>query len=352
MKSEPNRGVSLDLSKGPGTKQSQEDWRASLGIDTTKQIRVVELNHVRYQHSDIKNIVAFLEGKIAIHPVRTPPADRFMYFGFEIARTTEDHIYFNGYGSHLYDYVVVKGDEPKFLGGTFTVESYADLERASKMPNASIIQQLDHAPGGGQLVTIYDPGNFPINLIFGQNLSDGNKHEGFPTLLFNTEKEKARLGAFQRFTRGPAAVGHFGCTYLDFPKALHFYIRTFNLVPSDMVCVGPSEKPSDIAAFLHIERALIIHEFITAHLKFMILTLNCWVISTWLQNKGYKIVWGVGRHMLGSQIFDYWRDTSGFMIEHYADGDVVNKQTPVSRIPADYEMMQTWGPDRPSEWLG
>lgn len=32
----------------------------------------------------------------------------------------------------------------------------------------------------------------------------------------------------------------------------------------------------------------------------------------------------MGRHILGSQIFDYWKDPSRFTVEHYADGDVVN----------------------------
>lgn len=26
----------------------------------------------------------------------------------------------------------------------------------------------------------------------------------------------------------------------------------------------------------------------------------------WLREKGYKNCWGVGRHIMGSQIFDYW----------------------------------------------
>lgn len=26
----------------------------------------------------------------------------------------------------------------------------------------------------------------------------------------------------------------------------------------------------------------------------------------WLREKDYDLVWGVGRHVLGSQIFDYW----------------------------------------------
>jgi hypothetical protein len=28
------------------------------------------------------------------------------------------------------------------------------------------------------------------------------------------------------------------------------------------------------------------------------------------------------QHVLGSQVFDYWFDTSKFMVEHYADGDL------------------------------
>ena len=26
----------------------------------------------------------------------------------------------------------------------------------------------------------------------------------------------------------------------------------------------------------------------------------------WLREKDYDLVWGVGRHVMGSQIFDYW----------------------------------------------
>ena len=35
----------------------------------------------------------------------------------------------------------------------------------------------------------------------------------------------------------------------------------------------------------------------------------------YLLHQGYERVWGMGRHILGSQIFDYWRDPDGFLIE-------------------------------------
>ncbi|KAK4935607.1 hypothetical protein LTR10_023368 [Elasticomyces elasticus] len=346
----PNRGVSIETAKASGPKQDQDTWRASLGVDPAQHIRLVELNHVRYQHSDIEKIITFLED-----------------FGFDVAKRTDTEIYFRGYGPHHYDYVVVKGDKPKFLGGTFRVESHADLERASKLGNGTPIQDLHDAPGGGKLVTIYDPAGWPINLIFGQD-DQTTKDSGvvFPELLMNTENVKTRLGACHRFSRGPAAVfrvGHFGICYKNFPEVLSFYVRTFNFVPSDLVFVGSAEKPVDVAAFLHIDRG---DDFTDHHTFFLSRSDNERVHHCsfevhdhdtqllgheWLQRKGYKIVWGVGRHLLGSQIFDYWRDPSGFMIEHYADGDLVNKNSPVMRISAGDDMMLIWGPDRPAEWL-
>ena len=42
----------------------------------------------------------------------------------------------------------------------------------------------------------------------------------------------------------------------------------------------------------------------------------------YLRERGYFRSWGIGRHIQGSQIFDYWRDPDGFMVEHFADGDM------------------------------
>ena len=42
----------------------------------------------------------------------------------------------------------------------------------------------------------------------------------------------------------------------------------------------------------------------------------------YLAELGYHRSWGIGRHILGSQIFDYWRDPDGFLVEHFSDGDM------------------------------
>lgn len=68
----------------------------------------------------------------------------------------------------------------------------------------------------------------------------------------------------------------------------------------------------------------------------------------WLAKKGWTSVWGVGRHILGSQIFDYWKDCSGFKIEHYTDGDMVNQETPTRRETVG--PLSIWGPELPKNF--
>lgn len=73
----------------------------------------------------------------------------------------------------------------------------------------------------------------------------------------------------------------------------------------------------------------------------------------YLERKGYKSFWGVGRHMEGSQVFDYWFDLDGFVLEHYADGDLVNEDTETGWVEIRSESGQNnWGPAVPMkvEW--
>jgi len=41
-------------------------------------------------------------------------------------------------------------------------------------------------------------------------------------------------------------------------------------------------------------------------------------LRAWL----FPFIGGIGRHIQGSQLFDYWRDPDGFLVEHFTDGDM------------------------------
>ncbi|KAJ5723805.1 hypothetical protein N7488_001840 [Penicillium malachiteum] len=71
----------------------------------------------------------------------------------------------------------------------------------------------------------------------------------------------------------------------------------------------------------------------------------------WLERKGWKNCLRIGRHVLGSQIFDYWFDASGNILEHYSDGDLVNEDTEVLRNPECPESLFFWGPNIPLAFI-
>jgi hypothetical protein len=44
-------------------------------------------------------------------------------------------------------------------------------------------------------------------------------------------------------------------------------------------------------------------------------------------------------------------DSSGNIVEHYCDGDMVNENTPVEREPQSPHSMYIWGPDVPLAFI-
>ncbi|SMQ45826.1 unnamed protein product [Zymoseptoria tritici ST99CH_3D7] len=351
----PNHGASIPDSEAFGeafgnTSKPLTVWQKEQNIDPSQQIKIVKLAHMRYQHPDLDTITKFL-----------------VDFGMHVAKRTNDEIWYRGYGSDQYVYYARKG-EKQFLGGTFEVESQADLEKAATLPGASDIVDLSDAPGGGKMITAYDPEGFPINLMYGQTPASVGEYPD--KVIYNDETDKPRVRKFNRFTPGPAAVhklGHYGLCVQKFPEQVEWYTRTFNFAPTDFLHVpddasgGKTKK--EVAVFLHIDRGddpVDHHTFFMStnrtkhvhHASFEVHDFDTQQLGhQWLAKQKYTSVWGVGRHILGSQIFDYWWDTTGNMIEHYCDGDLVNKDTPVGWCDAGDESLAVWGPEVPTWFL-
>ncbi|KAK4506708.1 hypothetical protein PRZ48_000441 [Zasmidium cellare] len=345
----PNHGATIsDIEAIGPNSESLTSWQKRNNIDPSKQIKIVKLAHMRYQHPDLAEITTFL-----------------LDFGMHITKQTDTKIWYRGYGTDQYVYYAQQG-EKKFLGGAFEVESYADLEKASKVPGAGPITSLEDSPGGGHIITLTDPEGYPVNLIHGQ--SPTTKGSLPDKIIYNDETDKPRVRKFNRFTPGPAAVhklGHFGLCVTQFDKQVEWYSRTFNLVPTDFlyVPIDDNKATKDVAVFMHVDRGddpVDHHTFFMStnktshvhHASFEVHDYDTQQLGhQWLAKKGYTSVWGIGRHILGSQIFDYWYDTTGNMIEHYADGDLVNKDTPVGWGLAGDESLAVWGPEVPTWFL-
>lgn len=144
--------------------------------------------------------------ELCVHLPLTGDLTQHLDFGMRIAKKSDSKIWYAGYGSDPYVYVAEKGDENKFLGGVFLVESEAELEKAALLPGAGKIEVISDAPGGGKRITLTDPEGFPVNLIAGQENITTGPVTPKEKLVFNTGTEKLREKAFLRFKEGPAAV--------------------------------------------------------------------------------------------------------------------------------------------------
>ena len=65
-------------------------------------------------------------------------------------------------------------------------------------------------------------------------------------------------------------------------------------------------------------------------------------------NGEYFHEWGIGRHLLGSQMYDYWRDPHGFTHEHWTDGDLIDASVPANDVSLFEFGKAQYGPPPPA----
>ncbi|KAL1795477.1 hypothetical protein ACET3X_005701 [Alternaria dauci] len=320
---------------------------------STSKIRVLRLAYVHYQHPDLQKAVDFLTD-----------------FGLEVARRDNDKVFFRGYGIDPFVNIAEQSPDGKrhYLGGAWVVDSASELQKAARMPGATEIRDID-GPGGGKVVSVHDPNGMFVHFVHGQALREAPPEGSVPrhettNPVPNRALTKPRKGDFRRFTLGPSSVhkvGHYGFAVPKgkFEETRNWYTGHLNLKITDSSFNPESGK--DETSFLHIDFG---PEY-TDHHSFFLTSVDgpatyCHHSSYevndfdeqtighhWLEKKGWTNCWGIGRHVLGSQIFDYWFDASGNIVEHYADGDMVNEDTPEKRIPNGPDSLFVWGPEIP-----
>ena len=135
----------------------------------------------------------------------------------------------------------------------------------------------------------------------------------------------------------------------------------FGLVPSDEVYAG--SKDNIVASFNRCDRGETFvdhHTFLCFegpntglnHLSFEVPTYDDLMMGhEHLQEAGkYAHVWGIGRHLLGSQIFDYWQDPWGRVHEHWTDTDVLNMRHKPKLHSVEEGLVSQWGDPVPHEF--
>ncbi|KAK5789892.1 hypothetical protein VI817_009015 [Penicillium citrinum] len=212
--------------------------------------------------------------------------------------------------------------------------------KAAALPDNSPVEELAYTPGAGSLVTITDPEHHqePIN--------PPGEQPPQKKIILNFPSEKLHIRKFNRFEPG-SALDHFGLSTQNFESQLQFYTSTFNIVPTDFVYIEQDSQRIPITVFIHLD---LVKEPVDHHAFFLGANSKKSLVHH-CSFEGYPPAWGVGRHVLGSQILDYWWDISGNIVEHYADGDLVNAETPIGYVPAGPDSLAIWGPRVPAAYL-
>ncbi len=284
-------------------------------------------------------------------------AERFLNdFGLQTVSRGEALLLLRGTGASHFCYVVRKASKAAFVGFGLQVATRSELEALATLPGASEVEQ-SALTGGGYVVRLTDPSGFRVDAIWGQAAASALPHR-LP-LPFNSVDATVRINGTQRPPRcAPEIIrlGHVVLELADYQQTCAWYTRHFGFIPSD-VQVLPDGSPA--VAFMRLDlgdtpadhHTLALAQGFVAtysHSAYELVDADAVGMGQRvLRENGWSHAWGIGRHILGSQIFDYWQDPWGDKHEHYCDGDLFTSDEPTGIHAVSREAMAQWGPSMP-----
>lgn len=302
---------------------------------------------------------------IAYGRLRSPDLDAqeafLTAFGLVRADRTKNALYMRGTDPMHHIHVTEKG-KPEFIGLAYHAASEADLERLAETPGASTIEAIDE-PGGGKRVRLKEPNGYQVEVVWGIS-----RVPSIPVRLQainNGEEPMARAGELMRLSRGPSRVKRIGHGVLGTPRlseTVKWFRDTLGFICSDDVYAG--DKQNIIGSFNRCdcgEEYVDHHVFFCMnheraglnHLSFEVQDIDdVFIGHEHMRSLGeYEHMWGIGRHVLGSQVYDYWADPWGRVHEHWADSDRLNAKNGSNLISAEDGLQSQWGEPPPEKFI-
>jgi catechol 2,3-dioxygenase-like lactoylglutathione lyase family enzyme len=333
-KRDPHRSLHSDV--GPG--RGEHPGRARNPV-----VKVAALAWLEFEKPD-------LEG-----------AERFLVdFGFTVVDRTPGTLHLRGRWAGPAALVVRRGPGSRFIGPTFTVDTRADLDRLARAAGSVVTPHR-----GGHSVSLSDPSGFPVRVVHGvPELPSLSERQ--PSAL-NFGPHPVRANGTQRPARQAAQIQRLGHVVLGttrFSASLGWYLDNLGMIVSDFLYLDGQRERGPSMAFIRCDQGSVPcdhHTLAVAlqpqtgylHSAYQLTDLDEVAAGgEFLRDRGYQHAWGIGRHIQGSQIFDYWRDPDRLMFEHYTDGDVFDCSIEPGWAPMSVSGLAQWGPKATANFTG
>lgn len=313
------------------------------------KVNILDVGYTAYQVTDLDLMERFL-----------------IDFGMTRSARTDGAVYMRGTGSNHHVHVARLGSENKFLGGCLVVASREELDKAALIPGAVGPEAITE-PGGGWRVTLTTPNKHTIWVEWGVAKVPEMPVRRSYRMNFASEHLRHNSAVRQRPEATPVLrIGHFVLWVPEAVPEIDWFMQHFAMAPADFICAHSDNPPGQepvVGTFLRVDRGaeyvehhcILINQSIhygCHHSSYEVLDLDAVMAGhDHLVAKGWKLDAGVGRHYLGSLIYDYWLDPFGQRIEHYTDTDMINHEYVPVRFVGSADETTQWGMAPPSTFF-
>jgi hypothetical protein len=286
-------------------------------------------------------------------------------FGFQTAHHGAEELQFRGTDAGT-PCVIVRREslgKTRFAGVAFRAHDEVDVLRLADKIGAPARPLPDSI--GGLSVDLVDPSGMPVRVVAGMHELPGLP--GQQPHAFNFGHHLQRLNATQRPPRVPARVqrlGHLVVQSTKYRETLNWYLDNLGMIVSDFLFFPGQRSRGPTMSFIRCDQGSTPTDHHTlaialgpanryVHSAYQVGDLDALAAGgEYLRERGYFRSWGIGRHIQGSQIFDYWRDSDGLLVEHFTDGDVFDNTVEPGWAPFTASGLAQWGPPATRDFLG
>jgi catechol 2,3-dioxygenase-like lactoylglutathione lyase family enzyme len=316
------------------------------GRSTNPVVKVHDIAWLEFEKPDLRGAEAFAHA-----------------FGFTTVLKTSAELQLRGTDAGAPCVLIRRGPRSRFVGPAFQAADAGDVLRLADATGA-VAAKLPESIGG-MGVELVDPSGLTVRVV-----TDMHQLPALPSpqpLAMNVGHDVARTNATQRPPREPAKVQRLGHVVLQttrYRETLDWYLKHLGLIVSDFLFYAGQREKGPVMSFIRCDRGSTPTDHHTVamtlgpvnryvHSAYQVADLDTLAAGgEHLLHRGYHRSWGIGRHIQGSQIFDYWRDPEGFLVEHFTDGDMFDCTLEPGWSPMTASGLAQWGPPATKDFLG